>query len=797
MVQVPAMQPFLEARSALAGRAFARPPGTAGLALCHELSDALDQSLRTLAQALPPSGVAIVTLGSTGRREQCRHSDVDVMLLFDRQPERAVTEAVLYPLWDSGLQVGHSVRTLRQVGTAAREHMQTFTALLDARLVAGDEALFARFRSGWRKTVRRGRDWVREELAEVHEARRAREPWQLQEPDLKTSRGGLRALQTALWLASAEAIAHDRDPPELAPDLTDAREVLLATRNALHSLEDRANDRLRRDLLDEVTERLGVDRREWGHRVSAAMRTVDATTSEALRTSASSGRRRWRGWLPGRRSADAGGRHADEPHAEDGRGDLERLLATLREAGPGGTLDPLPRSEWLERLLPEWEVLRNQPHIAPFHAHPVDVHSWRTVSEALRLLETDHDEPGIAEPAGELEDPRDLQIAALLHDIGKGHEGPHSETGAVIAERFAARAGLDDEVAGLLSATIQHHLLLPMVATSRDISDERVIRDLAEQVGDVRTLNLLYLVSVADAKACGSDIWNAWKAQLMRSLYTRVREALSDVSLHTAVARRRRAVIQGLSGWVAPRAVETHLDQMPLNYLLSMEPLAIGRHIELIAHGVLDSRQAGARRPLTPMLHHDRIGSIDRLTIVTADQPGILQAVAGTLTVHNVNVLGGTAFTRDDGIAVDVMHLGDARGREIDERRWDRIIEAVPSAIAGEFPIEQRLAETREAYREPPAAAIPTSVTVDNTGSEDYSIVEVRAADRLGLLYAITSVLHELALDIHMAKVNTLGHEIVDAFYVRRANGRRIEDADEIERLAAHVAAAVDALDGT
>ena len=236
---------------------------------------------------------------------------------------------------------------------------------------------------------------------------------------------------------------------------------------------------------------------------------------------------------------------------------------------------------------------------------------------------------------------------------------------------------------------------------------------------------------------------------------------------------------------------------MPLNYLLSMEPLAIGRHIELIAHGVLGSRRAGARGALTPMLHHDRIGSIDRLTIVTADQPGILRAVAGTLTVHNVNVLGGTAFTRDDGIAVDVMHLADARGREIDERRWDRIIEAVPSAIAGEFPLEQRLAETREAYREPPvAAAIPTSVTVDNTGSEDYSIVEVRAADRLGLLYAITSVLHELALDIHMAKVNTLGHEIVDAFYVRRANGRRIEDEDEIERLAAHVTDAVDALDG-
>ncbi len=795
MVQVPAMQPFLEARSAVAGRAFARPPGSAGLALCHELSDALDESLRALAAALPPEGIAIVAVGSSGRREQCRHSDIDLMLLFDRQPERWVSEAMLYPLWDSGLQVGHSVRTLRQVGAAARENVQTFTSLLDARLVAGDEALFERFRRRWRKTVRGGRGWMRAELAAAYEATLAREPWQLQEPDLKTSRGGLRSLQTTLWLAATEAIAEGGDPPELAPELADAREVLLATRNALHSLDDRANDRLRRDLLDEVSERLGVGRTDWSRRVSATVRAVDAATAAALRAAAaSSSGRRWSGWLPRRSAAAEDGRRPDGAPAEDGRGDLDRLLAALRGAGPGGPLDPLPRSGWLERLLPEWEVLRNQPHVAPFHVHPVDVHSWRTVTEAIRLAEGD-EESGAPEPVAELEDRDELLVAALLHDIGKGHEGSHSEVGAVIAERFADRAGLGDETAGLLAATVRHHLLLPMVATRRDIADERVIRDVAEQVGDVRTLNLLYLVSVADARGCGSDIWNAWTAQLMRSLYMRVREALSDVSLRTAVARRRRAAIQGLSGWVAPQSVERHLEQLPVNYLLSMEPLAIGRHIELIAGGVLDSSRSGRRGPLTPMLHHDRIGSIDRLTIVTADQPGILQAVSGTLTVHNVNVLGGTAFTRNDGVAVDVMHLADARGREIDERRWERIIEAVPSALAGEFPIEQRLAETRDAYRGEPPAPIPTSVTVDNTGSADYSILEIRAADRLGLLYAITSVLHEVGLDIHMAKVNTLGHEIVDAFYVRRANGRRIEDDDEIGRLAAHVTDAVHALD--
>ena len=320
-----------------------------------------------------------------------------------------------------------------------------------------------------------------------------------------------------------------------------------------------------------------------------------------------------------------------------------------------------------------------------------------------------------------------------------------------------------------------------------------MIREVADTVGDMRTLNLLYVLSVADARACGSDVWNAWKAQLMRSLYERVSEELSGVSLRTP-AVRRDAAVRELSGRVEAQAVEAHLQQMPIGYLLSMEPEAIGRHIELIDSGVT-LRQAGAGGPIAPVLHHDQLGSLDRLTIVTGDRPGILQAVAGSLAVHNVNVLGGTAYTRGDGVAIDVMHVGDARGRAIDEQRWERIFESMSSALVGEFPIEARLAAARASYGAEPAAPLPTTVDVDNASSDEYSIVEVHAADRLGLLYTITTALRDMSLDIHMAKVNTFGNEIVDAFYVRRQNGRRIEAGDEIERLVARVTAAVAALD--
>jgi [protein-PII] uridylyltransferase len=272
----------------------------------------------------------------------------------------------------------------------------------------------------------------------------------------------------------------------------------------------------------------------------------------------------------------------------------------------------------------------------------------------------------------------------------------------------------------------------------------------------------------------------------MRTLYLRVLDHLTEgmPETATATARRREAVYEALSERFPADVLAAHLRQLPPNYLLSTPPETIGDHLSLI------EAAAGGTA-----LDHDRLGDVERLTIVTRDRPGILSLVAGTLAVHNVNVLGGTAYTRDDGTAIEVMYVSDGLGHEIDERRWARVCEDVPRALAEEFPLDERLAETRAAYRSSPPAAIPTTVHVDNAGSDRYTIVEVIAADRLGLLYAITHALHGLSLDIHLAKVDTIGREVVDAFYVLRENGRRVEAPDEVERLRQRVVDAVAALD--
>ena len=771
-----ALERFLEARRANGGRA----SELAGLVRCHELSDALDATLSELASAIPPDGLAVVAVGGYGRHEQCRHSDVDVMLLVDGGAHADAVPALLHPLWDAGLKVGHSVRSVGQAGQAAGQSVQTLTALLSARLVCGDRELYGRFISARRGLAGRHRRWLRGELVRQHRELVQRERWQLQEPDVKSGRGGLRQLQALRWLDLADAIAGaaSSGEPEGTPlpaALEAANETLLATRNALHALEDRPNDRFRQDLAGAVAGWLRVDRTGWSRGLFAAMRTVDASVAERLgeRDGDDGARRRWFMRLRPRK------------HPAEGSSDLQRLLAVLRREDPAG-LDPLPATDWLTRILPEWDQLRCLPHVTPFHRHPVDVHVLRTVNEVRHAIREDEEATGTPAAAAELHDEDEVLLAALMHDIGKGHEGDHSQVGAVIAERFAARVGLDADTARRLSTVAAQHLLLPTVATRRDIADDRVIGETAELAGDAHTLRLLYLVSVADARASGPDVWNPWKAQLIRSLYLRVLDVLSEGAPEAATAARLRteAAVAALAGQFPPEEVEAHLNRLPPGYVLSTPHEVIGEQLALI-------REAGGGTAI----RRDRLDGLDRLTVVTPDRPGILSLVAGTLAAHNANVLGGVAYTRDDAVAIDVMHVDDALGHGIDERRWRLILDAVPRALSGEFPVDERLAETRATYQAVPRVRIPTTVHIDNADSERYSIVEIHTADRLGLLYVLTRTLHELSLDIHLAKVDTIGAEVVDAFYVLRENGRRVDEPDEIERVQRRIEEAVAALD--
>ncbi|MBM4411648.1 MAG: HD domain-containing protein [Chloroflexi bacterium] len=748
----PALAAYLEARADIAPR----PSAQAGRLHASRLTALLDAALVELTGA--GATHAVVAAGGYGRSEQQRHSDVDVMLLVHSGGESVVP--TLYPLWDAGLKVGHSVRTVPQVAEAMAASIETFTALLDARLVAGDAALYGEFRDSLRKTVKQHRDWARVALQERHRLVVTKEPWQLLCADLKNGRGGLRHIQTVHWLDAADALATGTQPPPLPEALVEAQERLFATRAAVHAFAERPTDLYPPELHERIGEWLGEDGFDWAHGVYVAMRAVDA---EASRRLADTGRRR--PWFRGI------GRRGEAPIVAPEEAPLASLRAALRGIQPETGLDPLPPTAWLEALIPEWEVLRARPHVAQFHIHPVDVHAARAVAEARRLLTEDQfdcDTPAVARELGR---PDELLLAALLHDIGKGHTGDHSTAGAVIAERVASRAGLPPDEEARLVAAVREHLLLPNVATRRNIADRDVIEDTARRVGDANTLRLLYLLSIADACASGPNVWSQWKAQLMRSLYVLVMAVLATGEPDAAMPRPE-AIVEALADRFPADVVSAHLAGLDADYLISVQPQIIGDHIALIAEA------AGGTAA-----RHDRLGEIDRLTIVTRDRPGIIQAVTGALAGHNASVLGGVAHTSSDGTAIQVWHVSDALGVGIDDRRWGRILAAVRAAIEGTFDVEERLVEVRQSYPARPLATVPTVVNVNNIASREFTVLEISAADRRGLLYGITKALHEQRIDIHLAKVDTIGPEVVDAFYIRREDGRRIEEPDAAERL--------------
>jgi len=778
----PALARYLEARSAAAERASARPPaafeGSPGAALSAYRTECLAAALVELSREA--TDWAVVAVGGYGRADLARHSDIDVMLLVgDGAEGRALR--TLYPLWDAALKVGHAVRPVDEVVEAARANIETYTSLLDARFLTGDESLYATFERDLRALVRKTRPWLREQLAALRSERVHEEPWQLLAVDLKNGRGGLRGLHALHWLAVADAIADGVPEAPRPPVLDAAFETLLQTRHAVHALSDRPSDVYRPELALRVGEWLGVDAFEWGRTVYATMREVDAAHEAAFQ--ASPPKRSVLGRLLPRR-----GSVEDSPQPT-GAEPLDSLTSSLRKIAAGGSLDPIGDAAWVEDLVPEWELLRARPHVAPFHIHPVDVHAARTVVEVRQVTAGDEFDPGTKAVAEALGRTDELLLAAFMHDIGKGHAGVgHPEAGAVIAERFAARAGLDPDAAGRLVTTVRHHLLLPAVATRRDIADAEVIRETAEAVGDIDTLRLLYLVSVADARASGPTVWNQWKAQLMRALFDRVSSVLGHVSGAPSV----EAVAEALTGRFPPDVVRAHLAGLDASYLLSTPAAAVGDQIALIAEAAEAPGGAAARR--------DTLGEIDRVTIVCPDRPGLLQDIAGTFAGFNASMLGGVAYTREDGVAIQVWHVGDALhggwGAGIDDRRWARILDALPKAARREFDIEARLEEVRRNYPQPPRRTdIETKVHVDNRASREYSVLEVSAPDRRGLLYAVTRALHETRIDIHLAKVDTIGPEIVDAFYIRRESGSRIDDPDEVERLVSRVYRVLEELD--
>ena len=747
-------------------------PALTGLGFCRAYAARADSWLASLLGQ--EDGVALVAVGGYGRGELSPASDLDVILLHrGRKDIAAVADRIWYPLWDAGLKLGHAVRTVKEALALAASDLDTATSLLDTRLVAGDGALAEELRgrahASWRSRSDRWLHAVGRRVAERHA--KAGEVAFLLEPDLKEGRGGLRDVHAQHWAEAARRILLEGDSEALDA----AYRVLLSVRVALHRRTGKASDRLLLQEQDAVAADLGfADADALMAEVAAAARTIAWTSDETWDRIASS----LRG--PSGRSAPAD-RHvgrglvlrdglvelsSDADPAVDGslilraaaaaaeagtrlsRSTLDRLaaeaagpgdpwpeqarlaLVRLLGAGPAAVpvIEALDQRGLMARVLPEWEAVRSRPQRNAYHRFTVDRHLCEAAAEAAHL-------------ADRVRRPDLLLVGAFLHDIGKGFPGDHTAAGIEVVGRIAPRMGFGPDDVAVLVDLVRHHLLLPDVATRRDLSEEATIATVTALVPEPQTLELLAALTEADSLATGPAAWGPWKAGLVRQLVSRAVPVLAGAR---------------------PRAAPEPPPDVAADLL------------------------ARARADATLVLDGDDAV----MTLVAPDRPGLFCRVAGTLALHGLDVVSARVWSTEEGLAVESFEVSNFYGRAPD---WAAVTADLEKVLAGRLSLEARLADRAREYASaprPPAAAPPrVEVTIDNEASDTATVVDVRAPDRIGTLYRITKALAELDLDVRLARVTTLGHEVVDAFYVVDGTGAKLTEPDHLEEIRRSVAA--------
>jgi [protein-PII] uridylyltransferase len=717
--------------------------GRGGREVCAALTASLDETVSAL--VVPgATPMAVVALGGYGRGELSLYSDVYLMLLHDVGDAAAAAADLFRPLWDAKLRVGHSVRTVREAAEAARERFDTQTTLLTSRLVAGSEELFEQLMAAVTR-VTRARP-LRRYLVDAERRRRAEAPYRLMAVDIKTGRGGLRAVQGFEWERRRQELI-GRFSTQHQQEEEQALEVLLQVRNALHAVTGRAHDVFSPELREPVARWLGRDTIETAGDLVEAMQSIDRLAErkwpeilEARPTPA--GRRVW-----SRMVRTNGSVRPDSPPTID---DLDRLLET---GEPGRAIfDGLWEAGHLSEVLPEWGVVASLPQLEPFHQHPVAAHLWRTVAEMESLLA---DNGPLGDVGRELDQSRLLRLAAFLHDIGKGHGGEHAKVGAGIAAAFAERMALDVESTDLLVSAVSLHLLLPLTATRRDLADPAVIDEVALEVGGLRLLRVLYLLTIADSRATGPSMWNDWKASLLKTLFLKCAARFgAEEPVYATSGATRKEVLARSGG--ATDAMAAHLDAMPDDYLRSLAVDEVLWHLELVSDlaGVSNLGVRGGE-------------PIETVAVVGPSLPGFRRTVAAVFAANGVDVLEARLFGRSDGLVVDSFRVRDDRtGGEVPGERWDRVRVDVEAGLLGQLDTDDRVAIRASAYPIPDVSRPRPSARVSTDPATGDLVVVVKCSDRIGRLAEILGVLDACGLEIRLAKLDSREGEVIDTFHV-------------------------------
>jgi [protein-PII] uridylyltransferase len=798
----------------------------------------IDSHLTTKFEACPAAaGMALVAVGGYGRQELFPFSDIDLLILHDSSSEdelNTAAEAVLYPLWDAGLDVGHSVRTVNQCLADAADDFFFQIALLDARLIVGEASIFADLQQRYQQQFVLGqrKKFLNQMIAHRnHRLRAFAKHSYLLEPQIKEGRGGLRDLQAILWTSKVIFGLKNLDAIEDAGilsgaerrNLTRAWEYLIQIRNRLHYLSGRKNDRLYFERQEELS-------REFNYRKTTGIKAVEQFMREVY------------GHLQAIAvSADLFFAHVDEsinpplPDSPDdsfqilepgifirhnhihldGRRDLgktPRLVmriflqaakmglpihhqtrkiisanlaaaADIQSSAAAGRdfinilqQDKNPPAS-LETMLECGFLAAYLPEFGQLKSLAQhDVYHIFTVD--YHLVQTVAALAGLREKHGNIfaiiDKPRILFLAALLHDIGKGCGGKHADRGAALAAETGQRLGLNKSERDLLCFLIKNHLFLSKTALRRDLEDTALIRRCAALVQSPERLAMLYLLSIADAMATGPTVWSDWRAALLLELYLKIALLLEKNEPGDQEISQGISWIRGHVAELLGRDNNFDLRDLPDDYLFNFSPQEIAGHVRR-------SQDLGPDEFIIES--QDRNGHLS-LLIIAGDRPGLLTKICGTTALNGLEILAAQIFTWPDGTAVDSIDVLPLYDEDYNDEKLAALRDDLRRAFNFRLGLDYRLhnSEMRPAAGVKIEAA-PPKVVIDNESSDNFTIIEIYANKHIGRIYKIARALAEFQINIFRAKIGSRSDQVVDVFYVLDNNRQKITDPDFQEEI--------------
>jgi [protein-PII] uridylyltransferase len=458
------------------------------------------------------------------------------------------------------------------------------------------------------------------------------------------------------------------------------------------------------------------------------------------------------------------------------RRDPERTLRRMNEAGVLG------------RFVPAFAHAVGLMQFNMYHHYTVDEHLIRAVGNvaAIERGELKDEHPLATEIIKRVQSRNVLYVAMLLHDIGKGLPGDHSEVGANIAEALCPRLGLTPADTAAVSWLARYHLVMSDVAQKRDISDPKTVRDFVQTVQSPEMLRLLLVLTVADIRAVGPGVWNGWKGQLLRELYYEAEALMSGSDATPGRSARIENAKAKLRDKIAdlPQATQEHaLSRQYDAYWLAFEDAAYERQARLMT-------QADAKGELLALAAmSDTFRAVTEITIYTPDHPGLFSKLAGAIAASGGSIVDAKAFTTTDGFALDVFWVQDAEGGPFgDPGRVERLRQMVAKTLSGEISPRQMIAQRTTTRKKRLAAfKVQPRVGFDNEASTTSTVVEVEGLDRQGFLYDVTQAMFESGLSISSSIVATYGERAIDVFYVRDGFGHKIRHPDRLKSIEARL----------